>query len=311
MAEGIGAGDEVITTPYTFFATAGCIARVGARPVFVDIEPESFNLDSDAIEERITDRTRAILPVHLYGRAAEMAPIMEIARRRGLVVIEDAAQAIGAESHGRRVGAIGDYGCFSFYPSKNLAGFGDGGAVTVADEDRLHRLRVLRNHGMDPKYFHPFIGGNFRLDALQAAALRVKLPHLDRWTEQRRQNADRYDRLFRDAGLAGDPVGLPARPAADSRDRHVWNQYVIRVPHRDALRQFLAEQEVGTEVYYPLPLHLQECFQPLGCREGDFPESEHAARETLALPIYPELADDQAEWVVESIGRFYAHLPTT
>ena len=306
MAEGIGAGAEVITTPFTFFGTAGSIVRVGARPVFVDIDPLTFNLDSAGLEERITARTRAILPVHLYGRTAEMDPILETAGRHDLIVIEDAAQAIGAESRGRRAGSMGDYGCFSFYPSKNLAGFGDGGMITAGAEERLQRLRILRNHGMDPKYYHSLVGGNFRLDALQAAALLVKLPHLDRWTDRRRANADRYDRLFRDAGLAGDPVRLPTRPDEQSGDRHVWNQYVIRVQRRDDLRQHLGEADIGTEVYYPLPLHLQKCFESLGYRDGDFPESERAARESLALPIYPELSDDQAVWVVESIKRFYS-----
>lgn len=305
MAENIGAGDEVITSPYTFFATAGSIARTGAHPVFVDIDPVTFNLDPGRIEAAITDRTRAILPVHLYGRPADMASILALARERNLVVIEDAAQAIGAESGGTRVGSLGQYGCFSFYPSKNLAGFGDAGMVVAGDADRLQRLRVLRNHGMDPKYYHAHIGGNFRLDAIQAAALAVKLPHLDGWTEQRCANADRYDRLFAEAGLVDDPVVLPSRPDPRSDDRHVWNQYIIRVPRRDDLRQALADAEIGCEVYYPLPLHAQACFEYLGYRDGAFPESERAARETLALPIYPELSDDQAAWVVDSIGRFF------
>ena len=312
MAEGIGAGDEVITTPYTFFATAGSIARLGARPVFVDIDPVSFNLDPRQIEGRITARTRALLPVHLYGRMAEMEPILALAAQHGLAVIEDACQAIGAEYRGRRAGALGAYGCFSFFPSKNLGGAGDGGLVTTNDPARAARLVRLRNHGMEPKYYHQVIGGNFRLDALQAAVLHVKLKHLDDWTAARRRNAARYDRLFRAAGLAPAPLSLPTTPCTDAGRTddarchcHIFNQYVLRAPRRDELRAFLTPRGIGHEVYYPVPLHLQECFAAVGHRAGDFPESERAARETLALPIYPELTDDQAAGVVAAIRAFY------
>lgn len=300
MAENIGPGDEVITTPYTFFATGGSIARTGARPVFVDIDPISFNLDPSKIEERITDRTRAIMPVHLYGQLADMPSIMDIAARHNLLVIEDAAQAIGAEDHGQRAGSIGTYGCFSFFPSKNLGGAGDGGMVVTQDETRAQHLKILRNHGSEPKYYHQFIGGNFRLDALQAAVVSIKLNHLDGWSQARRENADLYRKLFAAAGLAGDPVELPA----DVTARHIYNQFVIRVPRRDALRQHLTEHGIGCEIYYPVPLHLQQCFADLGYRKGDFPESENAAQETLALPIYPELTEAQAAYVVDTIKAF-------
>ncbi len=307
MAEGIGPGDEVITTPYTFFATAGSVARLGARPVFVDIEPRTFNIDGQAIEARVTPRTRAIIPVHLYGQMADMDPIMEVARRHRLVVIEDAAQAIGAEYRGRRAGSVGDYGCFSFFPSKNLGAFGDGGMVVTNDAARAERLAILRAHGAKPKYYHKLVGGNFRLDALQAAVVRAKLRYLDGWTEARQRNADRYARLFREAG-----VGSPGSPLGAGRlqlpaiveSRHIFNQYVIRVSRRDELRAHLASVGVGTEVYYPVPLHLQDCFSYLGQRPGDFPVSEAAAAETLALPIYPELSDSQAEYVVDSVVAF-------
>ncbi|MCX6997288.1 MAG: DegT/DnrJ/EryC1/StrS family aminotransferase [Kiritimatiellaeota bacterium] len=312
MSEGIGAGAEVITTPYTFFATAGSIARVGARPVFVDIDPHSFNLDPRQVAAKLTPRTRAIIPVHLYGRMAEMEPLLALADRRGLVVIEDACQAIGAEYRGRRAGSLGAYGCFSFFPSKNLGGAGDGGMVTTSDPARAARLASLRNHGMEPKYVHHLIGGNFRLDALQAAVLNVKLKHLDAWTAARRRNAARYDRLFRAAGLAPDPLTLPMTPCGaagrpDNEDCrcHIFNQYVLRAPRRDELRAWLTQRGIGNEVYYPVPLHLQECFAPLGHRPGDFPESERAARETLALPVYPELTDDQAGAVVAAVRDFY------
>ncbi len=310
MAEGLGPGDEVITSPYTFFATAGCIARLGATPVFADIEPRSFNIAPQKIAEKITRKTKAIMPVHLYGRAAEMDALNKLAREHQLAVVEDACQAIGTEFRGRRVGALGDYGCFSFFPTKNLGGAGDGGLITTHDPARAARLVALRNHGMEPKYFHKLIGGNFRLDALQAAVLHVKLPHLDGWMAGRRRNAARYAQLFAAAGLT-DRVTLPATPCAEAGAAdaetchcHVFNQYIIRVPQRDALRAFLTERGIGTEVYYPLPLHLQECFRYLGHQPGDFPESERAAAETLALPIYPELTDAQAEAVVAAIRDF-------
>lgn len=300
MAEDIGPGDEVITTPYSFFATAGSIARTGARPVFADIDPVTYNMDVSRIADVVTEKTRAIMPVHLYGQTADMDPILDIAEIHGLAVVEDACQAIGAEYKGRRAGAIGDYGCFSFFPSKNLGGAGDGGMVVLRDAEKAERVRRLRNHGMHPKYYHETIGGNFRLDALQAAVITAKLPHLDDWTAARQHNADRYRTLFGAEG--GMPIELPDAVM----DRHVFNQFVIRVPRRDALRTFLADRNIGTEIYYPVPLHRQACFDYLDYPEGAFPESEKAAAETLALPIYPELTDAQAAWVVESIKAFYA-----
>jgi len=302
MAEDVGPGDEVISTPYTFFATAGAIARLGAKPVFVDIEADTYNIDPSKIEEKITDKTKAIIPVDLYGQCAEIAAIAKIAEKHGIPVIEDAAQAIGAEENGQRAGSTVQYGCFSFFPSKNLGAAGDGGVVITQDDDLAERLRVLRMHGSKPKYYHKFVGGNFRLDALQAAVVSVKLAHLDDWTAGRQSNADRYRRLFGDAGLVSDgTVGLPQ--VAPNR-RHIYNQFVIRVPKRDELRAYLGENNVATEIYYPVPLHLQECFAYLGHKPGDFPESEKAAVETLALPIYPELSDQQAARVVECIAEF-------
>lgn len=311
MAEGIGPGDEVITTPYTFFATAGCIARTGAVPVFVDIDPETFNLVPSLVEAAITRNTKAIMPVHLFGRMAAMPSVMDIADRHGLTVIEDAAQAIGAACQGRGPGHFGHYACFSFFPSKNLGGAGDGGMVITRDADRAEHLVRLRNHGMNPKYYHAEIGGNFRLDALQAAVVEVKLKYLDEWAGARQSNARRYDSLFREAGLANDVVHLPAHPHGEDRSfeekgcRHVFNQYVVRVPRRDELRQHLQQAGIGCEVYYPVPMHLQECFVHLGYKKGSMPESERAAAETLALPIYPELSDDQAACVVDQIKAFY------
>jgi len=306
MAENIGPGDEVITTPYTFFATVGSIVRLGAKPVFVDIDPVSYNLDVSQIEGRITPRTKAIMPVHLYGQCAEMDPLLEVAERHGLVVIEDAAQAIGAEYHGRRAGSMGHYGCFSFFPSKNLGAGGDGGIVTTQDGERAEKLRVLRVHGSKPKYYHSLVGGNFRLDAIQAAIVSAKLPHLDEWSAGRQSNAARYRRLFEQSGLV--QSGKVRLPVELEGRRHIYNQFVIRVERRDELRAYLKEHRIGTEIYYPVPLHLQECFASLGYGEGDFPHSETAARETLALPlpIYPELSDRQAEYVVDRIARFYA-----
>jgi len=302
MAEGIGPGDEVITSPYTFFATAGSVARLGAKPVFVDIEPVTFNLDPALLEAAVTPRTRVLMPVHLYGQMADMDPILEVARRQNLAVIEDACQAIGAAYKGRQAGAIGTYGAFSFFPSKNLGGAGDGGFLSTTDQARAEKLAILRVHGMEPKYYHRFIGGNFRLDALQAAVITVKLRHLDDWTRRRQANALRYDRLFAAAGLTG---GKRLQIPRTVTDRHVFNQYVIRAERRDELRAFLQERKVGTEVYYPVPLHLQECFAYLGHKPGAFPESEKAARETLALPIYPELSDEQAAHVVDSVAAFF------
>jgi len=302
MTEGIGAGDEVITTPYTFFATVGAIARLGAKPVFVDIEPDTFNLDAAKLEAAVTPRTKAIIPVHLYGQMADMDAVMAVAEKHGLVVIEDAAQAIGSERNGRRAGSIGHYGCFSFFPSKNLGCFGDGGMITMQDEARAKKAVILRNHGSDPKYYHKLVGGNFRLDALQAAVVTVKLRHLDGWTAARQANAERYRKLFAAAGL--EAAGKVTLPVAKT-NRHIYNQFVIRAENRDGLLAHLRGQDVGVEIYYPVPLHLQDCFRDLGHREGDFPESERAAKETLALPIYPDLTDDMAARVVDCVAGFY------
>ncbi len=300
MAIGAGPGDEVITTPYSFFATAGVIARVGARPVFVDIDPQTFNLDAGAVRAQVTPRTKAIIPVHLFGRCTEMAPLLAVAEEYGLYVIEDAAQALGArDEQGRQAGTIGHMGCFSFFPSKNLGAFGDGGMVVTNDAELAEKIRVLRVHGGKPKYYHRVVGGNFRLDALQAAVLRVKLPYLAAWTEARRQNAKRYCSLFSERGLLKWLV-----PPADTPG-HIYNQFVVRFPERDRLQAFLKERGVETEVYYPLPLHLQECFRELGYRQGDFPHAEAAARESLALPIYPELTAAQQHYVVSQISEFY------
>ena len=301
MALDIGAGDEVITSPYTFFATAGTIARVGARPVFVDIEPGSFNISPDAIDRAITPRTRAIMPVHLYGQMADMDRIMDIARRHELRVIEDAAQAIGSEdAKGRRACSIGDIGCLSFFPTKNLGAFGDAGACVTNDEQLAAKLFKLRVHGMEPKYYHELIGGNFRLDEIQAAVLNVKLPHLDSWSEARQRNAAFYDSAFGKAAIKG----LVTPPPAPKGARHIYNQYCIRVERRDELRAHLAKEGVGAEIYYPLPLHMQQCFAYLGHRPEDFPESLRASRESLALPIYPELTEEQLAYVVDRVKRF-------
>lgn len=301
MALGIGSGDEVITSPYTFFATAGSIWRTGAKPVFVDIEPDTYNIDPALIEAAITPRTRMIMPVHLYGQTADMGRIMDIGRKHGLFVLEDAAQAIGSAYRGERAGSLGDAAAFSFYPSKNLGGFGDGGLMTTNDKDLAASLARLRVHGMEPKYYHHEVGLNSRLDALQAAVLRVKLKHLGEWTDKRRLAADRYRDLFQSSGIAG--VILPVeRPGY----YHVYNQYVIRVPAaiRDALREYLSARQIGTEIYYPIPLHLQRCFATLGHKPGDFPVSEAAADETIALPMYPELTEEQQAHVVGSIVQF-------
>jgi dTDP-4-amino-4,6-dideoxygalactose transaminase len=300
MAAGVGPGDEVVTTAYSFFATAGTIARLGARAVFVDIEPDTFNMGAAGVTARITSRTRAIMPVHLFGRCCDMEPVLAAAAARGIAVIEDAAQAIGAfDAAHRSAGTMGLVGCLSFFPSKNLGGFGDGGMLLAGDETVAERLRVLRVHGSKPKYFHHVVGGNFRLDALQAAVLRVKLKHLAGWTKARRENADRYRRGFRDAGLETRVV-LPTDTAG-----HIYNQFVIRCADRDRLQRFLRDRGVGTEIYYPVPLHLQECFKDLGYGPGDFPVAEAAAKDSLALPIYPELTEDQQRYVVDAIAAFY------
>ena len=300
MAEDIGPGDQVVTTPFSFFATAGAISRVGATPVFVDIDPVTFNIDPALIEERITAQTRAILPVHLFGQMAETAPIMEIARRHGLVVIEDAAQAIGARHAGRTAGSIGHYGCFSFFPTKNLGGYGDGGIVVTDDPARADKLRALRVHGETTRYHHRFVGGNFRLDALQAAVIHAKLPHLDGWTDRRIANAALYRSLLGDlAASHPDALALPRTVT----DRHVFNQFVVRVADRDRVQERLAAAGIGTAIYYPLPLHLQECFAGLGYRPGDLPDSERAAREVLALPIFPELTTGQIRHVARTLAQ--------
>lgn len=350
MALDLGQGDGVITSPFTFFATAGVIARLGATPIFVDIDPRTYNIDPEKLRELVetgcdVDRgtgrpverksridIKAIMPIHLYGQCADMDPLMETAQKAHLDIVEDAAQAIGAiyyskrltsrgdepaitgrisgESPGTRrerpraackAGSMGRLGCFSFFPTKNLGGFGDAGMVVTNDEAMAEKIKVLRVHGSRPKYHHHLIGGNFRLDELQAAILNVKFLHLERWTEARRRNAGRYGRLFEEMGLT-EHIQLPT---IQEGNRHIFNQYVIRVPRRDGLREFLHANGVGTEIYYPIPLHLQECFRYLGYKEGDLPESEKAAKETLALPIYPELSQEQQEYVVEHIRNFY------
>jgi len=302
MSCGVGAGDEVITTPFSFFATAGYIVRLGARPVFVDIDEPTYNINPALVAAAITERTKAIMPVHLYGQCAEMTPLIELGAQRNIPIVEDAAQAIGAEDLRRRAGSMGAIGCLSFYPSKNLGAAGDGGMLVTNDLDHARRLHMLRVHGEEKKYFHRVVGINSRLDALQAAVLRVKLPHLDGWSLARQRNAQQYELMFGDAGLV-DQIGLPfVRTGA----RHIFHQFVIRVRdgRRDALREHLRERDVGTDIYYPLPLHLQECFADLGYKVGDFPVAEAAAQETLALPIYPELTPDQQDYVVNSIREF-------
>jgi len=292
----IGPGDEVVTSAFSFFASAGTIANVGARPVFVDIDPRAFNLDPHRLEAAITPATKAVMPVHLFGQCCDLTAVQAVCDKHQLWLIEDAAQAIGSEWEGRRAGSVGDFGCFSFFPSKNLGGAGDGGMVTANDAARAERLRLLREHGSKPKYHHAIIGTNSRLDAIQAAILRVKLRHLDRWSEARARNAALYDRLFEGAHLV--------RPYHDPRTRHIYNQYVIRVRDRDGLRAHLTERGIASEIYYPVPLHLQECFAPLGYRAGDMRESEEAAREVLALPIYPELTEEQIRYVAAAVRDF-------
>lgn len=308
MALGIGPGDEVILPPFTFFATAGSVSRIGAFPIFADIDPLTYNIDPAKIEEKITKKTRAILPVHLFGQCADMDPILEIARRKGLFVIEDAAQALGSEykpsatSKGRRAGQMGDLGCFSFYPTKNLGAFGDAGMVVAHAPDLAEKVRLLRVHGSQPKYYHRWIGINSRLDTIQAAILLVKFKYLEKWTEARQNLAKRYGELFRELCSFVEEIRLPA---IQYENRHIFNQYVIRVPKREGLRRFLTEEGIGTDIYYPLPLHLQECFSFLKYRLGDFPVSEKAAQETLALPIFPELTEAQQQRVVDRIRAFY------
>src|SRR5471030_155752 len=300
MALGIKAGDEVVTTTFSFFATAGAVVRVGATPVLVDIDPATFNLDPVQAAAAITPRTKAIMPVHLFGLGADMDPLMEAADRAGIPVVEDAAQAIGSTYKSRPLGAIGAFGCFSFFPSKNLGAFGDAGLLTTNDLALAERARLLRTHGMKPKYYHHLVGANFRMDALQAAVLRVKAPHLASWTAGRQANAARYRSLFRAAGL-DEAITLPFEPA--DRD-HIFNQFVIRTPERDALKQHLDAQKIGNEIYYPVPFHLQPCFADLGYRRGAFPHAERAADECLAIPMYGEMTLDQQETVVSAIGQF-------
>lgn len=308
-ALGIGPGDRVLTTPFSFFSTASCAYKVGARPAFADIDPDSFNLDPARVEQALTPDTRALLPVHLFGQCADMDPLVELGERWGLAVVEDAAQALGA-AYGSprtgvqvRAGAIGTLGCYSFFPSKNLGAFGDGGMIVTADEELAERLRVLRVHGGRQMYHHRWVGWNSRLDALQAAVLRVKLPHLDDWSRARAANADRYDRWFRESGLCDSGKVTP--PARRQGSTHIFNQYTLRVVERDRLREHLQAAGIGNAIYYPVPLHLQECFGELGYREGDFPVAEQASREVLSLPVFPELGETRQRRVVDAIVDFY------
>lgn len=309
MALGIGPGDAVITTPFTFFATAGCITRLGAHPVFVDIDPKTFNMSPAALDEALarSSRVKAIVPVHLFGQCADMTAICALAKRHGVPVLEDAAQALGAQHPLGAAGAIGEAGWFSFYPTKNLGAFGDAGMVTCRDAKLAAKMRALRNHGMETRYFHKWVGGNFRIDAIQSAVLNVKLPHLDTWSAGRRARAAFYREEFRRLEV-DEIIEPPAEAFAESglANHHIYNQFIIRAPRRDELRAHLTAAGIGTEIYYPLPLHLQECFRDLHYREGDFPESELAAKETLALPIFPELREDQQRYVAEKIAEFYA-----
>jgi dTDP-4-amino-4,6-dideoxygalactose transaminase len=295
-ALGVGPGDEVVTSAYSFFASAGTIANAGGTPVFVDIDPRTYNLDAHRLEAAITPRTRAIVAVHLYGQCCDLTAVKAVCDKHQVWLIEDAAQAIGAEWEGKRAGSVGDFGCFSFFPSKNLGGAGDGGMIVTRSAEHADRLKLLREHGARPKYFHSIVGTNSRLDALQAAILRVKLRHLDRWSEARAKNADLYDKLF-----DGSRIGRPYR---DPRARHIYNQYVIRAEKREELKQWLTDRGVGTEVYYPVPLHVQQCFAGLGYKAGDLPHSEAAAKETLALPIYPELGEERIRYVAQTVREF-------
>ena len=308
MALGVGRDDEVLLPPFTFFATAGSVSRLGAIPVFVDIDPETYNIDPSRIEERISSKTKAIIPVHLFGQCADMDPLLKIAKGRKLFVIEDAAQALGAEyrpiagKDGRRAGQMSDLGCFSFYPTKNLGAFGDAGMVVTDNPDLSEKVRLLRAHGSQPKYFHKWIGINSRLDTVQAAILLVKFKYLEKWTGERQSKAERYRLLFQELLSSVDDIRLPT---VQYQNRHIFHQYVIRVRERDRLRKFLAEEGIGTDIYYPLPLHLQECYTSLRYRRGDLPNSEKASEEVLALPIYPELTEDQQIAVVDRIKAFY------
>ncbi len=296
MSLGIGAGDEVITTPFTFFATVGCIARVGAKPVFVDIDRKTFNINPELIDAAVTEKTKVIMPVHLFGQMADMDPIIDIAVRHNLFVIEDAAQSITSTYKSRKAGSMGTVGCFSFFPSKNLGAIGDGGMIVTNDEQLYHRLFIMRNHGSEPKYYHKYVGGNFRLDPIQAVALLVKLPHLDEWSQSRRENAAYYNKKFENT--------VVQTPYISPECLTIYNQYVIRVPRRDELKAHLVKKGIGCEIYYPVPMHIQECFGYLGCKEGDFPETEKACKEVLAIPIYPELTEKMKDYVSETILAF-------
>ena len=300
MTLGVGPGDEVVTPTYSFFATAGAVARLGARPVLVDIDPVTFNVDPAALAQAITLRTKAIVPVHLFGLSADLDPILAAASSAAVPVVEDAAQAISATYRSRPVGSLGALGCFSFFPSKNLGAFGDAGLLTTNDANLAARARLLRVHGMEPRYYHHLVGANFRMDEVQAAVLRVKAPHLSAWTEARRLNAGRYVRMFGEAGLL-DRVTLPIEPQGR---RHIFNQFVIRTPDRDGLKRHLDARGIGNEIYYPVPFHLQPCFEHLGYRAGAFPHAERAAAESLALPIYGELAIEQQQAVVDAVAEF-------
>lgn len=299
MALGIGPGDEVIVPTFTFFATGGCVSRLGARPVFVDVCPKTYNVRASDITAKLTSRTKLIIPVHLFGQCAEMDPIMELARKHNIPVLEDAAQSIGSTHNGRAAGAWGQLTALSFFPSKNLGAFGDGGMILSNDADLAERCRLLRTHGAKPKYYHSMIGGNFRLDAMQAAVLRVKLRHLDQWSEARRRNAERYNQR-----LAGSAIGTPY---VAPQNKSIYNQYVVRTPHRDALKKHLDGRGIGNEIYYPVPLHVQKCFADLGGREGDLPNAEAAAREVLAIPIYPELPPVWLDYVADSLRQIVEH----
>jgi dTDP-4-amino-4,6-dideoxygalactose transaminase len=310
MTLGLGAGDEVVCPPYTFFATAGCVARVGAKPVFVDVRADSYNLDPALLERAITPRTKAIVPVHLFGQVCDMDAILAVAKKKKVAIVEDAAQSLSARYKGRAAGTLGDFGCYSFFPSKNLGAFGDAGLLTTQDDALAERARVLRTHGAKPKYFHKLVGGNFRIDALQAALLRVKLPRLEGYTAARRRNVALYEKALAARGLgggAGAPLELPKVCQPDP----IWNQFVLRVRdgRRDALMAHLKEKKVGTEVYYPLPLHRQECFAALGYAEGSLPVSERAAQETLAIPVFPELLPEEIDYVIDAIESFFKSQP--
>lgn len=310
MAIGINPGDEVVTTPYSFFSTSGSIARMGAKPVYVDIDPATLNIQSEQIEQKITKRTKAILPVHFAGQMANMDPIMEVANKYGLYVIEDACQAIGSDYNGKRAGSIGHLGCFSFFPSKNLGGYGDSGMVTSNDTVLADKLSLLRNHGQRPKYHNQLVGGNFRMDAIQAAVLRVKFKHLENWTQTRRKHSFEYQRLFTTSGISislneFESTSGIVPPIDAGYGRHIYHLYMIRTKYRDELSSFLKKHKIGSEIYYPIPLHLQECFSNMGFKEGDFPHSEWATKETLALPIYPELTDEMIARVAGTLAEFH------